>query len=178
MTNIFSLFKFKDKFGTDIEEKIKYNILADKPMSLVGYYCFAYLHSLISTVGTSFPTGSFAVTQNDIKSVHKTMNDFGVLGIYELCYLPMVCHYVWRDKLAELRDKNKKQRFLVLFDKESQHFIFFWLSFSNKKARVNPSFQILSLDTLKKDIKTAVAYQTDNALGIIKEGNLLLSGIE
>jgi hypothetical protein len=178
MANIFNLFKFKDKFGTDIEEKIKYNILADKPMSLVGYYCFAYLHSLISTVGTSFPTGTFAVTSRDIQSVHSTMNSFGVIGIFQFSYLPMICHYIWRDKLAELRNKNKKQRFLVLFDKESQHFIFFWLSFSNRKAKINPSFQTLSLDMLKKDIKTAVAYQTDNALGIIKEGNLLLSVIE
>jgi hypothetical protein len=178
MPNIFSLFKFKDKFGTDIEEKVKYNLIADKPTSLVGYYCFAYLHSLISTVGTNFPTGSFAVTEKDIKNVHRTMNDFGVLGIHEFSYLPIVCHYLWRDKLAELRAKNKKQRFLILFDKQSKHFVFFWLSFSFRKARVKPSFQVLSLDTLKKDIATANACQTDNALGIIKEGNLLLSAIE
>ena len=178
MPSIFNLFKFKDKFGTDIEEKVKYNLIADKPISLVGYYCFAYLHSLISTSGTNFPAGSFAVTQNDIKNVHKTMNDFGVLGIYELCYLPMICHYVWRDKLAELRLKNKKQRFLVLFDKESQHFVLFWLSFSARKAKINPSFQALSLDNLKRNITTATAYQPDNALNIIKEANLLLAAIE
>ena len=178
MSNIFGLFKFKDKFGTDIEEKVKYNIIADKPISLVGYYCFAYLHSLISTIGTNFPTGSFAVTEKDIKNVHRTMNDFGVLGIYEFSYLPIVCHYVWRDKLVELRSKNKKQRFLVLFDTETKSFILFWLSFSIKKSKVNPSFQVLSLDTLKRDIVAANAYQTDNALGIIKEGNLLLAAIQ
>lgn len=178
MANIFSLFKFKDKFGTDIEEKVKYNTVADKPTSLVGYYCFAYLHSLISTIGTNFPSGSFAVTEKDIKSVHKTMNDFGVLGIFELSYLPIVCHYVWRDKLAELRAKNKKQRFLVLFDKETENFIFFWLGFSARKAKIKPSFQVLSLANFKKDLATANAYQTDNAQGIIREGNLLLAAIE
>lgn len=178
MLDIFSLFKFKDRFGTDIDEKIKYNIVADKPTSLVGYYCFAYLHSVISTIGTNFPTGSFAVTEKDIKNVHKTMNDFGVLGIYELSYLPMVCHYIWRDKLVQLRLKGKKQRFLILFDKETQHFIFFWLSFSIRKSKVNPSFQILSLNNLKKAISTANDCQPDNALCIIKEGNLLLSAIE
>jgi len=178
MANIFSLFKFKDRFGTDIDEKVKYNIVADKPSSLVGYYCFAYLHSLISTIGTHFPNGSFAVTEKDIKSVHKTMDLFGIVGIYEFAYLPMICHYIWRDSLSELRSKNKKQRFLVLFDKETQHFVFFWLAFSRRKARVNPSYQTITLANLKKDIATANAYQTDNALGIIKEGNLLLSAIE
>ena len=178
MPSIFNLFKFKDRFGTDIDEKVNYNVIANKPTSLVGYYCFAYLHSLISTIGTNFPTGSFAVTQKDIKSVHKTMDDFGILGIYEFSYLPIVCHYVWRDKLAELRAKNKKQRFLVLFDKESKHFVFFWLSFSAKKSRIKPSFQVLSLANLQKDILAANVYKTDNALGIIKEGNLLLSAIE
>lgn len=178
MPNIFSLFKFKDRFGTDIDEKVEYNTVADKPTSLVGYYCFAYLHSLISTIGTSFPNGSFAVTSRDVKSVHSTLDSFGVVGIFELSYLPIVCHYVWRDRLAELRLKNKKQRFLVLFDKESKHFIFFWLSFSNKKAKITPSFQSLSLVNLKKYILTANTYQTNNALGIIEEGNLLLSAIE
>lgn len=178
MANIFNLFKFKDKFGTDIDEKVTYNTPADKPISLVGYYCFAYLHSLISTVGFNFPTGPFAITEKDIKSVHKTMNSFGILGIYDFSYLPIVCHYAWRDKLAELRAKNKKQRFLVLFDKKSEHFIFFWLSFGHKKAKIRPSFQTLSLSTLKKDITAANAYHTDNALGILKEGNLLLLAIE
>ena len=178
MANIFSLFKFKDRFGTDIDEKVKYNTVADKPTSLVGYYCFAYLHSLISTIGTSFPSGVFAVTDKDISNVYNTMSAFGVLGIYEFSYLPIVCNYIWRDKLAELRLKNKKQRFLVLYDKQSQHFILFWLSFSARKARIKPSFQTLSLASLKKDMSTANAYQTDNALGIIREGNLLLSAIE
>jgi hypothetical protein len=178
MANIFSLFKFKDRFGTDIDEKVKYNTVADKPTSLVGYYCFAYLHSLISTIGTNFPTGSFAVTEKDIKNVHKTMTDFGVLGIFELNYFPIVCHYIWRDRLAELRAKNKKQRFLVLFDKETKNFIFFWLEFSGRKSKMKPSFQVLSLENFKKDLATANAYQTGNALGIIKEGNLLLAAIE
>ena len=176
MANIFSLFKFKDKFGTDIDEKVQYNTIADKPTSLVGYYCFAYLHSLVTTLGTSFPRN--LITSKDIKNIHKTMNDFGVVGIFELSYLPIVCHYVWRDRLAELRAKNKKQRFLVLFDKETQYFIFFWLGFSGRKAKVKPSFQSLSLDNLKKDMKTAYAYQTENAQGIIKEGNLLLAAVE
>ncbi len=178
MANIFSLFKFKDRFDTDINEKVKYNTIADKPISLVGYYCFAYLHSLISTIGTSFPSGSFAVTDRDVKNVYKTLNEFGVLGIYEFSYLPTICNYVWRDKLAELRIKNKKQRFLVLYDKQSENFIFFWLSFSGRKAKVKPSFQALSLSNLKKDILTANAYSPDNASGIITEGNLLLSAIE
>lgn len=176
MANIFSLFKFKDKFGTDIEEKIKYNIPADKPLSLVGYYCFVYLYSLISILGINFPRDP--IQTSDIKSIHKTMNDFGVLGIFELSYLPIVCHYIWRDRLAELRAKNKKQRFLVLFDKETKNFIFFWLGFSARKAKIKPSFQVLSLENFKKDLATANAYQTGNALGIIKEGNLLLAAIE
>lgn len=176
MANIFSLFKFKDKFGTDIEEKIKYNIPADKSLSLVGYYCFVYLYSLISILGINFPRDP--IQTSDIKSIHKTMNDFGVLGIFELSYLPIVCHYIWRDRLAELRAKNKKQRFLVLFDKETKNFIFFWLGFSAKKAKIKPSFQVLSLENFKKDLATANAYQTGNAQGIIKEGNLLLAAIE
>lgn len=176
MANIFSLFKFKDKFGTDIEEKIKYNIPADKPLSLVGYYCFVYLYSLISILGINFPRDP--IQTSNIKSIHKTMNDFGVLGIFELSYLPIVCHYIWRDRLAELRAKNKKQRFLVLFDKETKNFIFFWLGFSARKTKIKPSFQVLSLENFKKDLATANAYQTGNAQGIIKEGNLLLAAIE
>jgi hypothetical protein len=176
MPNIFNLFKFKDKFGTDIEEKVKYNLIADKPTSLVGYYCFTYLYSLVSTLGINFPRNPVEIS--DIKSIHRTMDAFGVLGIFELSYFPIVCHYVWRDRLAELRAKNKKQRFLVLFDKESQNFIFFWLGFSARRAKVKPSFQVLSLENFKKDLATANAYQTGNAPGIIKEGNLLLAAIE